>query len=58
MSTILLVIATYRVATLWEHYFHRDILHVNTQNFNLLWGGDWLRGSYTAPSKTQQKEQK
>jgi len=58
MNLVLLIVVAYLVATLWEHYFHRDILHVNTQNFNLLWGGDWLRGSYSTPSKYNTKEQK
>jgi len=35
------------------HYIHHQD---DTQNFNLLWGGDWLRGSYTAPSKFKSKK--
>jgi len=35
------------------HYIHHQD---DSKNFNLLWGGDWLRGSYVAPSKFRRSE--
>ena len=34
MSIMLLIITTYLVATLWEQYFHRDILHASSKIVN------------------------
>ena len=74
MSTILLIITTYLVATLWEQYFHRDVLDASSKvikrwkssefvlyqddskNFNLLWGGDWLRGTYLSSKDFRRSE--
>jgi len=66
MNLVLLIIIAYLVATLWEHYFHRDILHASAkvvrkwQNSNFWLDKMWYHGYYTHHiihhKKTFQKE--